>query len=59
MWPFPGNRKAECIGDGLYLEFIGQDIWLHTERLKGWESICLEPEVFATLEKLVKARAAA
>lgn len=43
------SSNREYIGDGVYAEFDGYQIWLQTERDRGPERIALEPQVFNQL----------
>lgn len=43
------SSNREYIGDGVYAEFDGYQIWLQTERDRGPERIALEPLVYQNL----------
>lgn len=46
--PIAGELDAEqYLGDGVYVGHDGWQIWLRTERERGWHEIALEPHVLA------------
>ena len=48
------ERKADYIGDGVYVDFDGYSIWLKANNYDNpTDTIALEPEVFMALIKYV------
>lgn len=45
------DARGEYIGDGVYADTDGWQIWLRTRRANGWHEIALEPEVLARLDE--------
>lgn len=49
------NGEPAYFGDGVYAQFDGYGVMLKTQRDGGWVEIYVEPEVFQTMVKQLKA----
>ena len=47
--PEPTNPNAEYLGDGVYADFDGYQIWLHANEYPSRSAIAIEPGVFEAL----------
>lgn len=46
--------KQEYLGDGVYAEFDGYQVWLRTPREMGWHEIAIEPAVYNRLREFAR-----
>ncbi len=42
------------LGDGVYAEFDGFNLWLRAERDDGWHHVAIEPEVYRTMRSVIQ-----
>lgn len=47
-------RQPEYLGDGVYAEFDGYQVWVRTQREFGWHEIALEPAVYNRLREFAR-----
>jgi hypothetical protein len=48
-----GERLGAYVGDGVYVSFDGEHVWLRTERESGVHEIGLAPEIWLELKLYV------
>lgn len=47
--PEPTNPNVEYLGDGLYADFDGYQIWLHANHYPSPDAVAIEPAVWLAL----------